>query len=155
MMLSLCTLANIYNFIKEIFLVEDKTNHQSNKNYAIQNEQVLFLSRLFYSRNQNQINKRKKGYNSKRYMHPMFTQTTYNSHLCPSTEVWLKKMWYIHTADYYSAMGFPGGSVLKNPLANIRNAGDMDSISRSGSCPKENGNLLQYSCLQNPMDRGA
>ena len=135
-MLSLCTLANIYNFIKEIFLVEDKTNHQSNKNYAIQNEQVLFLSRLFYSRNQKQINKRKKGYNSKRYMHPMFTQTTYNSHLCQSTEVWLKKMWYIHTADYYSAMGFPGGSVLKNPLANIRNAGDMDSISRSGSCPK-------------------
>ena len=49
--------------------------------------------------------------------------------------------------------GFPGGSVVKNPLAN---AGDAGSIPGSGRYPGEgNGNTLQYSCLGNPMDRGA
>ena len=46
---------------------------------------------------------------------------------------------------------FPGGSVVKNPPAN---AGVMGSIPKSGRSPGEgNGNLLQYSCLGNPMDR--
>ena len=50
-------------------------------------------------------------------------------------------------------MEFPGGSVVKNPLAN---AGDTDSTSGTGSSPGEgNGNLVQYSCLENPMDREA
>ena len=50
-------------------------------------------------------------------------------------------------------MGFPGGSVVKNPLAN---AADVGSIFGSGRFPgKGNGNPLQYSCLGNPMDRGA
>ena len=50
-------------------------------------------------------------------------------------------------------MGFPGGSVIKNPSAN---AGDTGSIPGSGRSPEEgNGNPLQYSCLGNPMDRGA
>ena len=48
--------------------------------------------------------------------------------------------------------GFPGSSVLKNLPAN---AGDTGSISGSGRFPEEgNGNPLQYSCLENPMDRG-
>ena len=47
----------------------------------------------------------------------------------------------------------PGGSVAKNLLANAR---DADSIPGSGKCPGEgNGNPLQYSCLENPTDRGA
>ena len=51
------------------------------------------------------------------------------------------------------AMGFPGGSVVKNPPGNV---GDTDSIPGSGRSPgEENGNPLQYSCLGNPMDRGA
>ena len=50
-------------------------------------------------------------------------------------------------------MGFPGGSEVKNPPAN---AGELGSIPGSGRYPKEgNGNSLQYSCLRNPMDRGA
>ena len=50
-------------------------------------------------------------------------------------------------------MGFPGGSVVKNPPAN---AGDAGSIPGSGRSPGVgNGNPLQYSCLGNPMDRGA
>ena len=47
----------------------------------------------------------------------------------------------------------PGGSVVKNPPANARDAG---SIPGSGRSPGEgNCNPLQYSCLENPMDRGA
>ena len=49
--------------------------------------------------------------------------------------------------------GFPGGSVVKNYPAN---AGDTGSVSESERSPgEENGNPLQYSCLGNPMDRGA
>ena len=52
--------------------------------------------------------------------------------------------------------GFPGGSVVKNPPANAEDSGDAGSIPGSGRSPgKGNGNLLQYSCLENPMDRGA
>ena len=40
--------------------------------------------------------------------------------------------------------------------ASAYNAGDLGSISVSGRSPGEgNGNPLQYSCLENPMDRGA
>ena len=50
-------------------------------------------------------------------------------------------------------MDFPKGSVVKNLPAN---AGDVDSVSGLGRSPGEgNGNPLQYSCLENPTDRGA
>ena len=50
-------------------------------------------------------------------------------------------------------MGFPSGSVVKNPPAN---AGDAGLIPGSGRFPGEgNVNSLQYSCLENSMDRGA
>ena len=49
--------------------------------------------------------------------------------------------------------GYPGGSLGKESACN---AGDPDSIPMLGRSPGEgNGNLLQYSCLGNPMDRGA
>ena len=48
---------------------------------------------------------------------------------------------------------FPGGSDSKESACNV---GDPVSIPRSGRSPGEgNGNPLQYSCLENPMDRGA
>ena len=50
-------------------------------------------------------------------------------------------------------MAFPGGSVVKNPPAN---EGDMGLIPGSRRYPGEgNGNPFQYSCLGNPVDRGA
>ena len=50
-------------------------------------------------------------------------------------------------------MGFPGGSVVKNLSANAQ---DMSLILGSRRSPGEaNGNLLQYSGLGIPMDRGA
>ena len=48
---------------------------------------------------------------------------------------------------------FPGGSVVKDPPAN---AGEAGSVPKLGRSPGEgNGNPLQYSCLESPMDRGA
>jgi len=46
--------------------------------------------------------------------------------------------------------------IIKNPPANAGDVRDMVSIPGSGRSPAEgNGNPLQYSCLKNPMDRGA
>ena len=49
--------------------------------------------------------------------------------------------------------GYPGGSDGKEPICN---AGDPGSVPASGRSPGEgNGNPLQYSCLENSMDREA
>ena len=53
-------------------------------------------------------------------------------------------------------MGLPGGSVGQEANCNAGDTGDADSIPGSGRSPGGgNGNPLQYSCLGNPMDRGA
>ena len=58
---------------------------------------------------------------------------------------------YLFTA--ITTHDFPRGSTVKYPPANT---GDTNSITRSGRSPGGgNGNPLQYSCLENPMDRGA
>ena len=49
-------------------------------------------------------------------------------------------------------LGFPGGSMVKNLPAS---AGDLGSIPGSGRFPGQgNGNPLQYSCLEDPTERG-
>ena len=61
----------------------------------------------------------------------------------------------------YSKWGFPftlkkGGTTVKNPPAKTVDARDTGSIPGSGRSPgEEKDDLLQYSCLENPMDRGA
>ena len=53
-------------------------------------------------------------------------------------------------------MTFPGDTVVKNPLASEGDARDAGLIPGWGrSTEVGNGNLLQYSCLGTPMDRGA
>ena len=53
-------------------------------------------------------------------------------------------------------MGFPDGSVVKNSPANAGDAGDVGLIPGLGRSPGVgNGKLLQYSCLEDFMDRGA
>ena len=53
----------------------------------------------------------------------------------------------------FTSVGFPGGSEGK---ASAHNVGYLGSIPRSGRSPGEgNGNPLQYSCLENAIDRGA
>ena len=60
---------------------------------------------------------------------------------------WATSLSLSNTHDYH------GGSMVKNLSAN---AGDVGSIPGLGRSPGEgNGNPLQYSCLGNPMDRGA
>ena len=52
--------------------------------------------------------------------------------------------------------GVSGGSVIKNPPAKAGDLRDTGLIPGSGRSPGEGkGNPLQYSCLVNPMDRGA
>ena len=52
--------------------------------------------------------------------------------------------------------GFSSGSVVKNLPDNAGNTGDVGSIPQLGRSPEGgNGNPFQYSCLDNPMDRGA
>ena len=56
----------------------------------------------------------------------------------------------------YRTPGFPSGSVGKKSTYNAGATGDVSSIPGSGRSPEvRNGNPLQYSCLENPRDRGA
>ena len=53
-------------------------------------------------------------------------------------------------------MGFPSGLIIKNLPVKTGDSGEVGSIPELGKSPGEgNGNLFQYSCLENPMDRGA
>ena len=54
-------------------------------------------------------------------------------------------------------LGFPDGSVVKKKKKNPpAKAGDAGSVPETGRFPGVgNGNPFQYSCLENPMDRGA
>ena len=55
-----------------------------------------------------------------------------------------------------NAWGFPSGSVVKELPANEGDAKDTDLIPGLGKSPGGgHSNSLQYSCLENPMDRGA
>ena len=55
--------------------------------------------------------------------------------------------------SFYLCKAFPGGSVGEESACN---AGDVGSVPGLGRSPGEwNGNPLQYSCLENTMDRGA
>ena len=52
--------------------------------------------------------------------------------------------------------GFPGNTAVKNPTASTGDTRDVGSIPGFRRSPGErNGNPLQYSCLENSMDRGA
>ena len=70
--------------------------------------------------------------------------------------------WHWYTVKHETAalhtlhpLGFPGGTVVKNPPASAENARDMCLTPGSGgSSGGGHHNPLQYSCLRNPMDRG-
>ena len=62
----------------------------------------------------------------------------------------------IHCENIEHPLGYPSGSAVKNLPATARDTGDEGSISGSGRSPAGGkGNPLQYSCLKNPVDRGA
>ena len=70
----------------------------------------------------------------------------------PSTD-YLRQMRYFISLVHYLIVGEPaGGSDGKESACN---AGDLDSIPGLGKSPRAgHGNPLQYSCLENPTDRG-
>ena len=53
----------------------------------------------------------------------------------------------------YGHIGFPSGSAVKNPPTKAEDTGSIPGLVRSPG--KGNDNPLQYSCLENPMNRGA
>ena len=60
---------------------------------------------------------------------------------------------YIYTHTHIFPGGFPDGSDGKESAYNV---GDLGLIPGAGRSPGEgHGNPLQYSCLENPIDRGA
>ena len=60
------------------------------------------------------------------------------------------------TKPPWSNWGFPWWLSGKESTCNAEDAGDVGSIAESGRSPGGgHGNPLQYSCLENPMDRGA
>ena len=62
----------------------------------------------------------------------------------------------LEAGTWGQTLGFPGGSDSKESTCNAGASGDVGLIPGSGKSPGEgNSNLLQYSCLENPMDRGA
>ena len=57
-----------------------------------------------------------------------------------------------NTLDFYHNFGSAG----KEATCNAGDTGDAGSVHGSGRSPREgNGNLRQYSCLKNPLDKGA
>ena len=83
--------------------------------------------------------------------------------MSPRRQVWLcckmvqrKTSAQVTGLDLNSALlGFPVGSVVKNPPASAGNGRDAGSIPGSGRSPGVgNCSPLQYSCLENSMDRG-
>jgi len=59
---------------------------------------------------------------------------------------------YVCTETLKTSGGFPSGSVVKNPPANAGDTSLIPGLERSPGVG--NGNPLQYSCLENPIDRG-
>ena len=70
-------------------------------------------------------------------------------------QCWEEKRSFLWTQMPFEE-GFPDGWVIKNPSANAGDTGDMGSVPGSRRSPGGvHGNPLQYSCLENSMDRGA
>ena len=65
-------------------------------------------------------------------------------------------MLFFKISYIYVILGFPDGTVVKNPPAGAGDAGPVGLIPESRRSPAVgNGNPLQSSCLENSMDRGA
>ena len=83
----------------------------------------------------------------------MYTHTHTHTHTCILTSVisfsWIDNFIIME----YPSLGFPGGTLVKNPPANAGDMGSIPGLEKSPGVGK--GNPFQYSCLENSMDRGA
>ena len=82
------------------------------------------------------------------YIPALFTiARTWKQPGCPSADEWIRKLWYIYTMEYYSA-------IKKNAFESVLMRWiKLEPIIQSEG--EGNGTPLQYSCLANPMDGGA
>ena len=104
---------------------------------------LQILNQMFYGAYRQQQNSVKLYRESKNFCIRMHTNTCIHIHT------------YIWGYNIYGYLGFSGGTVRKNPSANAGDARDTGSIPGSGTFPGvRNGTPLQYSYLENPMDRG-
>ena len=72
----------------------------------------------------------------------------------PQCDSWLRKShWRRDRLPTPVFLGLPGGSAGKESVCNAGDLGSIPGLERSRG--EGNGNLLQDSCLENPMDRGA
>ena len=71
---------------------------------------------------------------------------------CPLTDEWKKKLWYIPIMEYYSAIKKNSFESVLMRWMNLELIIQSEVSQRDG---EGNGNPLQYSCLENPMDGGA
>ena len=72
---------------------------------------------------------------------------TWKQPRCPSADEWIRKLWYIYTMEYYSA-------IKKNAFESVL-MGWMKLEPIIQSDGEGNGTPFQYSCLENHMDGGA
>ena len=74
----------------------------------------------------------------------------------PDIHVYVCVFTYIYTCLYMYVVGFPGGASGKEFASHVGDTRDMGSSPESGRSPEVgSGNALQYSCLENSMDREA
>ena len=67
----------------------------------------------------------------------------------------VQKQFYLLKLIGFFLRDFPGGAMVESPPGNAGDVRDVGSISGSGRSPgREHGNPLQYSYLENPMDKG-
>ena len=72
---------------------------------------------------------------------------TWKQPRCPSADEWIRKLWYIYTMEYYSAIK---KNAFESVLMRWMKLEPIIQSDREG-----NGTPLQYSCLENPMGGGA
>ena len=82
------------------------------------------------------------------WIYPLVYAFSYSCGVLPRRIIWQRCGLYIWSSQVVL--------MVKNLTANVGDIKDVGSLPRSGrSSGRKHGNLIQYSCLDNPMDRGA
>ena len=90
-----------------------------------------------------------------KYPNELFGQPNVSLYLCLYPKWKFRKFTLGNSLAVRRLAGFPGGSVVKNLPANVGDTGEASLLLEWGRSPGAgNGNPLQYSCLDNPIDRG-
>ena len=95
----------------------------------------------------NPIPRSEENHNLKRCMHPVFTVAlftvakSWKQRKCPSTEEWIKKMWYIYTIEHYSAIKKEWNSAIWSNMG-----GPRDCHTEWSKLEKEKYHMTSLTC---------